>query len=216
MKVALKFKPKAFEREVRYETTGKITKKVNFPSHQTTEANFILIISIELVKIIQEGLMELSFRNEKASYIVSGDIKEVPLTSGIVRLSQDGEITLVEGEPVKAGIEGRLIFPQRFISIGDSWENPMRMELPFFPRPIDFIIRSSLEKFELYEDDKICAVINNVFYSPEENKVGKFQGKEINYFDYEIGRLIKSVLKMRIISNIFGITFDFYVNTDTV
>ncbi|MEQ8172089.1 MAG: hypothetical protein ABRQ38_24600 [Candidatus Eremiobacterota bacterium] len=214
----MKFKPGAFEEKIRYETTGKITRKVNFPVPQIAESTFIATIVLELVNVLDEGVMELSFLNEKATYIVAGNIKEVPFNGagGRVSLSQDGEITFLEGEPVKTGIKGTLIFPQRFLSIGDSWENSMTMELPYFAEPIDFIVRSSLEKFELYGEEKICAVINNILYPIEETKAGKFQGKEIIYFDYELGRMIKSILKMRIVSNIFGITFELQVNTASI
>lgn len=214
----MKFKPAAFEGKIRYETTGKITRKVNFPVPQTADSTFVAIIAVELLKVLDDGIMELNFCNEKATYIVGGTIKEVPFNgaAGKVSLCQDGEITFLEGEPVKTGIKGTLIFPQRFLSIGDSWENPMTMELPYFADPIDFIVRSSLEKFELYGEEKICAVINNILYPIEEAKTGKFQGKEIIYFDYELGRMIKSVLKMRIVSNIFGITFDLQVNTANI
>jgi len=214
----LKFKPRAFEGKIRYETTGKITRKVNFPVPQTADSTFVAIIALELLNVLDEGVMELSFFNEKATYIVGGNIKEVPFNGagGKVSLCQDGEITFLEGEPAKTGIKGTLIFPQRFLSIGDSWENSMTMELPCFADPLDFIVRSTLEKFELYGEEKICAVINNILYPIEETKAGKFQGKEIIYFDYELGRMIKSILKMRIVSNIFGITFDLQVNTTNI
>lgn len=214
----MKFKPKAFEGKIRYETTGKITRKVNFPVPQTADSTFVAVIAVELLNILDDGILELSFFNEKATYIVGGNIKEVPFNgaAGKVRLSQDGEITFLEGEPVKTGIKGTLIFPQRFLSIGDAWENSMTMELPYFADPFDFIVRSTLEKFELYGEEKICAVVNNVLYPIEETKAGKFQGKEIIYFDYELGRMIKSILKMRIVSNIFGITFDLQINTISI
>ena len=55
LKVALKFKPKAFEGKIRYETTGKITRKVNFPLPQTADSTFVAVIAVELLNILDDG-----------------------------------------------------------------------------------------------------------------------------------------------------------------
>ena len=214
IKVALKFNEEAFRKKVFYETKGKIIQRTSFPVSQSVETNYIIKSSVQLGQLMENGVLELVYSTEKVLCLVGGKIKET--ASGIgkarVKLSPQGELTLIEGEAPTGGTQGTLVFPQRYVSPGDFWENPVRMSLPYFAKPFDCIVRSSLDKFECYDSNKICAVITNKIYSSEERKSGKFTGKETIFFDYELGNIVKSLFNMRIVSNIFQTTIDININ----
>ena len=160
--------------------------------------------------------MELLVHTEKSSCIVSGSIKDIPLNKEPVKiiLSRQGDMEIFSGGNNRTGLQGTLVFPQRFLAVGDFWERPVKLELPYFIKPFNTIVRSTVEKFEYYEESSLCAVINNTFYSSEERPTGRFSGKEKVYFDCELGRLTKISFNMRIISNILGITLDINVDTE--